>query len=151
MMFLQKEIDQLESYFGEADKHKASVSTVGVAWHLNHCFKVIVSIYKAVSNSDPAAYKAKFNFKKTFVLTTGYIPRGRGKAPEAVKIEATVPIEELKKHLEKAKKYAGQMEQLESNNYFEHPYFGQLNLKDAQQFIIVHTKHHLKIIRDIVA
>ena len=41
------------------------------------------------------------------------------------------------------------LETLNANSYFTHPYFGDLNLKKTIWFLNLHTNHHLKIIKDI--
>ena len=41
------------------------------------------------------------------------------------------------------------LETLNANSYFKHPYFGDLNLKKTLWFLNLHTNHHLKIIKDI--
>jgi hypothetical protein len=43
-----------------------------------------------------------------------------------------------------------ELEHLDAKSNFMHPYFGQLNLKQTKKFLALHTKHHLKIIDDIL-
>lgn len=34
--------------------------------------------------------------------------------------------------------------------FFKHPYFGNLNVKDAIKMLKLHTRHHIDIINDII-
>ena len=42
-------------------------------------------------------------------------------------------------------------ESLDKNTHFPHPFFGILNKKETENFLVLHTKHHLMIINDILA
>jgi hypothetical protein len=39
---------------------------------------------------------------------------------------------------------------LDKNTHFPHPFFGILNKKETANFLALHTKHHLMIIKDIL-
>ena len=82
-----------------------------------------------LEKSNPAEYKWKFNKWRVIVLSFKTIPRGRGKAPKTVMPEGEITIESLKQSFEKTKSTIHKIETLEPNNYFKHPYFGDLNLK----------------------
>jgi hypothetical protein len=41
-------------------------------------------------------------------------------------------------------------EKLDKNAHFPHPFFGILNKKETDNFLALHTKHHLMIIKDIL-
>jgi hypothetical protein len=56
----------------------------------------------------------------------------------------------LKDSIAKAKENIASLASAQKNHYFEHPYFGKLNLKPTIKFLKIHTKHHLKIINDIL-
>ena len=43
-----------------------------------------------------------------------------------------------------------EMKTLSINKYIEHPFLGKLKLKQAINFLEIHTKHHLEIIEDII-
>ena len=60
----------------------------------------------AVENSNPADHKKEFNIKLLIVLAIGKIPRGKAKAPEAVKPGRETSVEALKSLIEKAKQKA---------------------------------------------
>lgn len=83
-------------------------------------------------------------------MTMKKIPRGRGKSPEVVQPKGNITKEDLFNHLEITKIKIKGLEHLSRDNYFEHPFFGKLKLKDTICFLEIHTKHHLEIIEDII-
>ena len=87
------------------------------------------------------------------VLKTGFIPRGRGKAPRA-----TRPAERDAEDIEAGmRRLAGRLDELleqlplleEAGWRTLHPYFGALDISEWMRFMDVHHRHHLKIVRDI--
>ena len=149
-MFLDKELQQLESLFIHAKKHNSDVSEKDIGWHIDHSLKSLIAISNALEQSNPAEYRWSFNMARFFVYITGSIPRGKGKAPNAV--QSFEPVEEavLKRQLKTAKNKLESLHKLPAGSYFTHPYFGMLNVKQTKRFLIIHTRHHLKIIRDIM-
>jgi hypothetical protein len=84
------------------------------------------------------------------VLATKKIPRGKAKAPKVVVPKADITCADLEHHLAKARDTVKSLGLVSKDNYFEHPYFGKLKLKETIRFLEIHTTHHLNIIEDIV-
>jgi hypothetical protein len=87
------------------------------------------------------------------LLLAGFIPRGRGKAPSAVKPAGrdAADIEAgLQRLGERLAELTEQLPLLEEAGWrCRHPYFGALDIGEWMRFMDVHHRHHLKIVRDI--
>lgn len=143
-------LDELESRIPDYKKQNLSISKSSAAWHIEHSLITTIQIIGKLKNSNPQDYKWKFNLIRMVVFTMGNIPRGKGKAPKSVLPEGEINIETLKKNIEFAKTKIKELNTLNPNNYFEHPYFGKLNLKATIHFLEIHANHHIKIIKDII-
>ncbi len=148
-MFLKNEFDLIRSVVEEGDRFEWKVSAKGTYWHADHLLKVISSIYSALDNSDPEAYKWAFNLSRLYIYILGFIPRGIGRAPRAVRTDGEISQDDLLQQLDEAEKLIIKLDELPGNSFFKHPYFGNLNVKNTRWFLRIHTRHHLKIIRDI--
>jgi hypothetical protein len=147
---LNRYLDELEEYIPFIKTHDENVSKVDIGWHLDHSLKVINGVFTTLKESNPEKYRPKFSFSRLVVFTFGRFPRGKAKAPEAVLPGPEVDQKELMARLEEARENFESYDSLHRNNYFRHPYFHHLNKKGAKRLMEVHTKHHLKIIRDIL-
>ena len=143
-------INELENNCIYLDKRNVRVSSASVGWHLEHNLKVITQIINALEKSNPVDYKWKFNLTRTLILFVNKIPRGRGRAPKIVQPEGEITSESLKNHFDKTRHMIKKLDTLQANSFFKHPYFGDLNLETTKHFLILHTNHHLKIIKDII-
>ena len=132
------------------DITREQVSKVPIAWHLDHSLKVINKIHGVLKNSDPTVYEKRFSFSRAFIFLFGYIPRGRAKSPASVLPSYDIKTEEILSQLEEARLNFRELETLDRNANFVHPIFGHLNTKQTKRFLEVHTKHHLKIVSDIL-
>ncbi|WP_344927411.1 DUF1569 domain-containing protein [Aquimarina addita] len=132
------------------DLERTNVSKVSIAWHLDHSLKVINKIYAVLKSSDPSVYKNRFSLSRTFSFLLGYIPRGTAKSPASVLPPYKIKTEEILSQLEEARINLKELEILDQNANFVHPVFGHLNIKQAKRFLELHTKHHLKIVNDIL-
>jgi hypothetical protein len=151
MKKLEALIRQLECKILAQASTNTNVSAASVGWHIEHSLLVINGIINTLQKSDPTQYQWKLNFSRLVVMSVlNKIPRGRGKAPEAVKPKGDFSPESLKNHVESTIKRLSELSSLDPNSHFKHPYFGQLNLKPAIQFIEIHTQHHLNIVDDIL-
>lgn len=141
---------QLENHIPNLDKTNSKVSNSTVGWQIDHCLLVINGIIEQLEISNPKEYQPKWNFPKFMVFTTGKIPRGKAKAPKVVIPTQVATQEELKAKLEVAKNNILKLNSFSENSFFKHPYFKDLNVKQTEKFLVIHTKHHLKIIQDIL-
>lgn len=150
MKSLAELLKDLENKVAHLNAFDEKISKSNVAWHIDHSLKVIIAITESLKKSNPSNYQWKFNFKRQLVYTLGFIPRGKGKAPKAVQSFDDITKETIELQLKEASIALEEIQQLDGNSYFQHPYFGSLNLKPTLKFLNIHTQHHLKIIDDIL-
>jgi hypothetical protein len=143
-------VNKLENNIDSKDVFNSQVSQVNVSWHIAHSLKVLHNISKVLQSSNPDDYLWRFNSNRSFVYFINFIPRGKGKAPKAVMPAEDISKEELHKDIATVRQLLNELQHLDAKSNFTHPYFGQLNLKQTKKFLAIHTKHHLKIIEDII-
>jgi hypothetical protein len=143
-------LNDLEGKIDSKDSINPSVSKSDVSWHIAHSLKVISAIVETVKISNPQEYQWRFNLSRSLISVLGFIPRGKGKAPKAVVPTDVQTSAQLREALQTVRLMLLELEHLDAKCHFMHPYFGQLNLKQTQKFLALHTKHHLKIIDDII-
>ena len=143
-------LQQLENHISNFEKTNPKVSNSTVGWQIDHCLLVINGIIGQIEISDPLKYQPKWTFPKFMVFTTGKIPRGKAKAPKVVIPTQVATQEELISKLAAAKNNVLKLDSFSENQFFNHPYFKDLNVKQTKKFLTIHTKHHLKIIQDIL-
>ena len=151
MQGLHKLLDKLQSDISSFDKVNLAVSSGSVGWHIAHSLKTIDQIVMACKHSNPSEYQWHFNFKRFLFLSIAKkFPRGKARAPKIVRPEGEINQEILALNLEKVKENLQNWKGLDANVHFPHPYFGVLNKKETENFLVLHTKHHLMIIKDIL-
>lgn len=147
---IKKQLQEVDTLINFAEKENTKISKSNVAWHLDHSLKVINGISEALNNSKASDYKTNFNKMRFVIFNLGFIPRGKGKVPEAVKPPKNISITDIKTQLSNAQKTVNTLRPLPPKANFKHPIFGLLNKKQTLKFIQLHTNHHFKIIKDIV-
>ncbi|MFN7044422.1 MAG: DUF1569 domain-containing protein [Flavobacterium sp.] len=151
MQNLQHLINQLESKISQFETTNLAVSSGSIGWHIEHSLKTINQIITACKNSNPTEYQWHFNFKRFLFLSIAKkFPRGKARAPKIVRPEGDINLETLTLSLSKVKENLKNWESLDKNVHFPHPFFGVLNKKETEIFLVLHTKHHLLIIKDIL-
>jgi len=143
-------INELENKIPKQEFINNAISKSSVGWHIEHAFLTINVIIDALHKSDTIHYKWKFNFTRSLVFTINQIPRGRVQSPKSVQPNENFTPDTLKKHFQVTKGKLEELQELHPNKYFEHPFFGKLNVKPTIKFLEIHTRHHIKIIRDII-
>jgi hypothetical protein len=141
---------QIETFIPDYEKTNAAVSQASVGWQIDHSLLVVNGVINVLKKSNPEDYKWKLNKSRLLLQITNKIPRGRAKSPQSVIPLEITTKEVLLVKMELAKKQVVELEKLPTNSYFTHPYFGDLNLKSTLWFLKLHTKHHLKIMEDIL-
>ena len=147
---MTKEFEKIDNAFHHFNKANKAVSNRAVDWHLDHVLRITVGVISALKKSDSLQYKSSFNMKRLIILSTGYIPRGKVKAPKHVNKLEQIDKTEVISFFEKTRLEYTKLNEIPKNAYFEHPFLGQLNKKQTLRFLKVHTNHHLKIIDDII-
>lgn len=147
---LQQHLQEMQTYISKKSVQNNAVSSVSVGWHLDHCLIVIYRIATQVQKSNPAEFNKQFNWKRMMVFATNHIPRGKAKAPKVVQPEGEISEDALLEKFTLAKNKLLELDKLTGNYHFKHPYFDDLNVKQTQKFLVLHTLHHLKIVRDML-
>lgn len=150
MKQLHKILGQIESHIPHHEKVNPQVSHATIGWQIDHSLLVINSVIEQVKNSNPEHYKWRFNKMRLFIQIINTIPRGKVRAPKLVNPMERPTLEDLNAKLALAKKNISVLDKLPAKSYFTHPFFGDLKLKTTIWFLKLHTKHHLKIISDIL-
>ena len=147
---LAVELDRLENYLGRRDASAPEVSVADVAWHLDHALKVVLKIYEALEMSDAGAYSYSINPVRAMVFATGRFPRGVAKAPKEVTPPDDIFTEDVLAQLAEARALLPMFSELDRRKFYDHFMFGKLNRRRAMKFLVIHTRHHLRIVEDIV-
>lgn len=148
---LSDPLDNIESLIPEKDVKNESVSKADVAWHLDHVLKTVNEVTKSLENSNPKDFKSGFNIPRIMSLTFGFIPRGREQSPSVVRPPEKILTKDIISQLEEARKNIDVLNKLNKKAHFKHPVFGTIDKPTSIRFIEVHTKHHLRIINDILS
>ncbi len=143
-------LNQLETKIPYFETINKKISQGDIAWHIEHSLLTLNRITDFLKNSNPKDYKWKFNFIRIVVLTFKKIPRGKGKSPQVIQPKSNINKVSLLAHLSSTRNKIKELEVLSENKYFSHPFFGDLKLNQTINFLEIHTKHHLKIIEDII-
>lgn len=143
-------LGQLETKIPVYETTNPKISQASVGWHIEHTLLVFNEYVDFLTKSNPKDYKWKFNFIRVIVLVTKLIPRGFGKSPKVLLPKEHIDKDSLVRHLSATRNNIKQLELLSQDKFVEHPVFGQLKLGQTVNFLDTHTRHHLKIIEDII-
>src|SRR2546423_10523612 len=146
---LEKLIGELQEKIAQQNILNENISSSPVGWHIEHSLLTIDVITYALKNSDPQKYKRSFNFSKAYVFITGHIPRGRIQSPKYVRPK-DYNEQSLQDHARQTLEKIKELKILDRNQFFKHPFLGNIKLAPALKFLTIHTRHHLRIIRDIL-
>ncbi|HKR64848.1 MAG TPA: DinB family protein [Thermoanaerobaculia bacterium] len=120
-----------------------------VSEHLDHTIKVASSTIQVLLKPELPTLPYKMNLMGRLVLLCGWIPRGRGKAPEkltgahATREDLDARLTQLDAIVDRASAEPPRSDA----PVLRHPAFGGLSWEQSLAFVAIHTHHHLKIIR----
>jgi hypothetical protein len=144
---LQDEVDEVLS---RNDILNPAVSAWSTHQHIEHVFKVNLLVLEKIKNNDPDHNRMPRTFTGMLVLVLGFIPRGRGEAPSSVLPEG-ISQADIMDAGSRIRELLIQIKDTETENRFimNHPYFGGLTSREWLRFLVIHTRHHLEIIREM--
>lgn len=146
---LEQQIKHLKHYTSAHTLKDETISKADIGWHIAHILLTIDGVAKALQQANPSQYKWTFNITRWIVLWTGKIPRGKAKAPKIVQPQAELTEQHLQNSLEQTLHNITLLQNINTNHFFAHPYFGNIKLKKAIRFLETHTQHHINIIKEI--
>ena len=129
-----------------------TISGWAVDQHLDHLLKVNQAIFGFLEKGK-ALDGQGINLIGRVALTAGFIPRGRAQAPAptiGVSQSASALISSLEKIEEQSIRLLGGAGSRNGPKIFRHPVFGALTPRESIRFCVVHNKHHLRIIAEIL-
>jgi len=150
---IARQFDELHALTEAAESRVERISNWSVGQHLDHLMKADRSIFERFPIPSEEPLKPVTTIGR-FVLWSGWIPRGKGRAPSATQPEAPAP-DELIAQVETVKvlfddSIVPAETLLEPQAISKHPVFGGLNRAQWLRFVAVHHHHHAKIIRDVL-
>lgn len=148
--FLDNELEKIKTYLPYLNTQTSEVSQASVGWHLSHSIIVIDKIYEVLKTSNPTEYQSNFNLKRAIAFRFNYFPRGVAKSPKSVLPPEHITADMIEQQIVDIRKKLQHIDQLDPHTHFTHFIFGQCDLKATKAFLEAHTRHHLKIVRDIV-
>jgi len=151
IQLINSAIDHLEASIPHAQIGAPKVSARAIDWHIEHSLKAAILIIDAIGQSNPADYKPKFSPTKTLILQMGRIPRGRAVSPDILNTKGPISLGKVPEMLKNLRALLLTIEEKAEKSYFDHPIFGHMKRNEALKFVAIHSKHHLKIIQDILA
>ena len=147
--------DQLEEFrrlaFDSDFHHLTPRSQWSISQHVDHCLLVMKAAMERLH--DPKPTSRKKTLVGHVILAIGWIPRGRGKAPELVRGTLRDPKEVVSAISEIERQTSTHPAAALANRnlrILKHPYFGGLTAEETLRFVAIHNRHHLKIIKDMV-
>ncbi len=140
----------IEVHIPQKELNNPSISKSDIGWQLDHALKVFNAVSEWMINSNPKEYKRNFNFWRSALFPLCYIPRGKARAPKRVLPPDVISKEDLINQLQEAHQHLEMIKPLPKTSYFKHHMFGMLTKQQTLRFLEMHTKHHLKIVNDIL-
>jgi hypothetical protein len=159
LLALLRHWDELLADAPTANRRSDRLSRWSVAQHVQHLLAadalVLPRLTAALGQPAPGP-ASRLSLVGRLVLWSGYIPRGRGRAPEPTRPSDQPEPAALRTQLaaevaavEGLGEHHGRLPGLATG--IDHPYFGRLDGAQWMRFLEVHHRHHAKIVTAILA
>ena len=135
------------------------LSRWSAARHLQHLALVNDFIFRTIvkisSGDESVVADGRPNRIGKLVLRTGWIPRGRGKAPDSVRPPARIQVDEIRAtiagNLDSFSSLAATVPELSrARGKVDHFVFGPLDARQWLRFAKIHTRHHVAIAKELL-
>ncbi len=153
---LSRQLDEIDGWLAGGEEAVArrvdAISGWSVAQQVDH---VLVVVEKSVERlmSRPEPLSRGLTWKGRLVLGLGWFPRGIARAPrgfEGREIACAELVSRLAALRARLAELAAAQDVLDRREpVVPHPYFGGLSAARTLRNAVVHTEHHLAIVRDI--
>ncbi len=144
-------LEDLRSSVASAALRAPAVSEWSIGMHVHHCCLAMIEICQSLISSTPPPPRSRFSLVTALVFLSGRIPRGRGRARDVVLPRQDVSPADLWTLLDQSERILTEVPDLDPKTWFRHFVFGVLDRDKTLRFILIHNRHHLRIISDIVA
>ena len=149
---MKSDLDELEAWLAKPDRHAAGVSSWSIHKQVEHTALVARQILELVRGLEAGAVGepgGRIRWPAHLVLALGWIPRGKGVAPPSVLPGEAPDPTAIRSILADVRARQRTRRTPAGGNRAAHPHFGALTARQWLRFLGIHTRHHLKIIRDI--
>ena len=143
-------LEDLERYVSTPGVRVEDVSRWSIGKHVEHCLRATLGICSAIAGSEPYRGRIRRGLVRRIILLSGWIPRGRGKAPEGAVPQTEPTASDLRELLAQARKSVEPAALADRAGWWKHFAFGVFPREEALKFAAIHNRHHLRIIVDIV-
>ena len=159
---LLEEIDRATQLANQPERSAARADTVshwGVQQQLDHLLitdeAILAGLRRGLAGELPARAQGRPTFMGQLILWAGFIPRGKGRAPEFVlpgdrpAAELAAGFTALRRDYEALTDSLGDIERNKGTQ--PHPILGHFTGAQWLRFAHLHHRHHWKIIDDILS
>jgi hypothetical protein len=151
---IERDLEQMLQYLVHYDKRAPEISAWSVGQQIEHATKVTRFALNLAFGGEGAPPVGGQRLAALVVLTLGWIPPRR-ESPNAVLpvgITAERNAEYIREELELIKTIRAQVQRVDSDlRRFQHPVLGPMTPSQWLRMAAIHQRHHLKIIRRIIA
>ena len=143
-------LEDLRSSVASAALRAPAVSEWSIGMHVHHCCLVMIAVCQSLIASTPPPPRSRFSLVTALVFSSGRIPRGRGRSPDEVLPRQDVSAAELGTLLDQSERILTEVHDLDPKAWFRHFVFGVLDRDKTVRLILIHNRHHSRIISDIL-